>query len=81
MGDLLQILGFIAQETTEKADLRSWQTMPGKAYAGVLNLPPGEHTIQIEYLGSFNEVVSTETKTITVSENETLELVESIYWN
>ncbi|HBX66192.1 MAG TPA: hypothetical protein DEG32_08535 [Balneolaceae bacterium] len=81
LGSFVNIMGKIAQEATEKADLRSWQTMPGKAYAGVLNLPPGEHTIQIEYLGSFNEVVSTETKTITVSENETLELVESIYWN
>jgi hypothetical protein len=81
LGTFVNIMGKIAQETTEKADLRSWQTMPGKAYATVLNLPPGEHSVQIQYLGPLNEVVYSENKTITVSENETLELVESMYWN
>ena len=81
LGTFVNIMGKIAQETTEKADLRSWQTMPGKAYATVLNLPPGEHSVQVQYLGPLNEIIFSETKIINISENETLELVESMYWN
>jgi hypothetical protein len=81
LGILVNIMGKIVQETTEKADLRSWQTMPGKAYAGVLNLSPGEHSVRINYLGRTGELVNTQQKTLTISENEILELVETIYWN
>ncbi len=81
LGSVVNIMGKIAQETTEKADLRSWQTMPGKAYATVLKLPPGEHTLQMQYLNASGGVVHSQDKTITIEENERLELLESIYWN
>ena len=80
-GSVVNILGKIAQETTEKADLRSWQTMPGKAYATVLNLPPGEHRIQIQYFGQSGQMIHFEDQLVNVEENNPLELVESIYWN
>ncbi|MGN8225112.1 hypothetical protein [Gracilimonas sp. BCB1] len=81
LGSIVNILGKIAQETTEKADLRSWQTMPGKAYATVLNLSPGEHNVEVQYYGHSGQLIHTQPRTITVRENETLKLVESIYWN
>ncbi|WP_421774396.1 hypothetical protein [Gracilimonas sp.] len=81
LGSIVNILGKIAQETTEKADLRSWQTMPGKAYATVLNLPVGEHQVEVQYYGHSGQLIHTQPRTITVRENETLKLVESIYWN
>lgn len=81
LGSVVNIMGKIAQETTEKADLRSWQTMPGKAYATVLKLPPGEHSIQVQYFNASGSLVHSEDKTISVQENERLELLESIYWN
>lgn len=81
LGSFVNILGKIAQETTEKADLRSWQTMPGKAFATVLNLRPGEHQIQVQYYGRTGQLIYTQDRTITVQENDKLKLVESIYWN
>lgn len=81
LGAFVNIMGKIAQETTEKADLRSWQTMPGKAYATVLNLPPGEHEVEVRYLGYSGRLLHTFPQTITISENENLKLIETNYWN
>ncbi len=81
LGDILQILGFIGQEVTEKADLRGWQTMPGKAWANVIKLPPGSHTVRIEYLSFRNRVLLTEEFEVIVTPETELELIESIYAN
>ena len=81
LGDLLQILGFIAQETTEKADLRSWQTMPGQAWMKTLYVPEGNNTIRIEYVGINGRVLYFDEFEVIISPNTELELVESIYVN
>lgn len=81
MGDITNILGKVGQEATEKADLRSWQTMPGKAYATVLNLPEGEHEVVIHYYGYDNQLLSSHSETINVTGQRSLNLVESLYWN
>src|SRR5690554_4269213 len=49
LGAFVNLIGKVAQETTEKADLRSWQTMPGKAYARVIKLQPGTHEVTFNY--------------------------------
>lgn len=81
LGKAFNFLGKLAQEATEKADLRSWQTMPGKSHALVLNLPEGNHTISIEYLNSLGTVIHTEIQDIEVSASDNLKIIESIYWN
>lgn len=81
LGAFVNIMGKIAQEATEKADLRSWQTMPGKAYATVLQLPPGEHEVEVRYLGYSGRLLHSFPQTITVRENENLKLIETNYWN
>ncbi|MEX0719398.1 MAG: hypothetical protein WD059_01940 [Balneolaceae bacterium] len=81
LGLFVNALGKIAQETTEKADLRSWQTMPGKAYANVILLPPGEHNININYYNSVGTLLYTDRQTLPLTGNENLKLIESIYWN
>lgn len=81
LGLFVNALGKIAQETTEKADLRSWQTMPGKAYAQVLHLPLGTHHIQVRYYNNAGFLLHTEEKELQISEQNTLNLIESIYWN
>ncbi len=81
LGIVANIVGKVAQEATEKADLRSWQTMPGKAYARVIKLPPGRHKLSFNYYGHNRNLLFTEERQIEVSKNETLKLAESIYWN
>ena len=81
LGQVFNLLGKVAQETTEKADLRSWQTMPGKVHATVLNLSPGEHTIDIQYLSRSGTIIHSNLQTLQVTAGSKLDLVESIYWN
>lgn len=81
LGRAVRLLGKVAQEATEKADLRSWQTMPGKSYGTVLKLPEGTHTIELEYYESSGRLLFTDTQEIKVGTEKDLTLVESIYWN
>lgn len=81
LGQLTNLLGKIGQEVTEKADLRGWQTMPGKAYATVAELPPGSHSISINYYSSGGTLLFSENRQVEIMEGTSLELVESLYWN
>ena len=81
LGQAFNFLGKVAQEATEKADLRSWQTMPGKSHGIVLKLPNGVHTIEIEYLASNGLVLHSEIQEVEVNSQSDLKLIESIYWN
>ena len=81
LGQAFNFLGKVAQEATEKADLRSWQTMPGKSHGTVLKLPAGTHTIEIEYLAKNGIVLHSEIQEVVVRSENDLALVESIYWN
>jgi hypothetical protein len=64
-------------DVTENADLRCWRTMPGRVYAGRINLPPGEHKIAFEYLDARGNVVDMERKTIIINKND-LNLIEGV---
>lgn len=49
--EIIGIIGgllFVSQ--TEKADLRTWLTLPGRAHVGTLKLEPGTYATRIEYL-------------------------------
>ncbi len=81
LGQAFNFLGKVAQEATEKADLRSWQTMPGKSHGTVLKLPQGLHSVEIEYLASNGMIIHSEIQEIEVGSDNDLTLVESIYWN
>lgn len=37
---------------TEKADLRCWELLPAQAHVAMVQLPPGEHSVRVEYLSS-----------------------------
>lgn len=81
LGEVLNFLGKVAQEVTEKADLRSWQTMPGKVHATVLKVPPGKHKIKVQYFSRSGTLLHSNTQVLHINENNNLDLVESIFWN
>lgn len=81
LGQAFNFLGKIAQEATEKADLRSWQTMPGKSHGIVLDLPAGTHTLTIDYIGINGQIIHSELQEVVVQSSSELQIVESIYWN
>lgn len=80
LGFLVNLLGKVGQEFTEKADVRGWQTMPGQAYVTTLKLPPGDHQVRIQYYDR-NTLLYTKTALINITPNKNLELIESLYWN
>lgn len=57
------LLGFVAgnifAEVSEQADLRSWQTLPDKILIGQAVVPPGKHTLQVEFLSRSGVALST----------------------
>lgn len=81
LGVLANIFGKIGQEFSEKADLRSWQTMPGKAYANVVKLEAGDHHLKMEYLDNAGRLIFSREKNIRISSAGELELFEALYWN
>lgn len=81
LGTLVNLLGKVGQEFTEKADTRSWQTMPGQAYATTLQLPAGRHRVEVEYRDSRGQLLYTCARTLEVRPGDPLKLVETLYWN
>ncbi len=81
LAGIIELLGFIAQEASEKADLRSWQTMPGSAWMHAIRLAPGQHTIRIEYLSEYGHVLYFDEYNVNITNRTQLELIESIYSN
>lgn len=79
LGDIIDIAGTIIGETTEKADLRGWQTMPGQVYATLIKLPPGKHFVRFCYIGRNGSILATEDKILNVSDGTRLDLAESLF--
>lgn len=52
---LVGILGDIVAIGTERADLRSWKTLPAQIHMTPLSLPPGEYDLRIRYGSSAME--------------------------
>jgi len=48
----------VAAVTTERADTRSWLTLPANIQVARLPLPPGEYTIKVELVGAGGETVA-----------------------
>lgn len=66
LGMVLAIAGGIAADLavdySEQADLRNARYFPGQAYVGEFEVPPGEHEVTLEYLGSKGELLYREKK-------------------
>lgn len=72
--------GLAAVALTEKADTRSWLFLPGRAHAGLLDLPPGEHRVRAEFVGSSGGVVYTSEWSDVVVSPGRLTTVSAVYW-
>jgi hypothetical protein len=49
----------VAAYATERADTRSWLTLPANIHLARLSLPPGSYSVKVELLGAAAEVVDT----------------------
>lgn len=78
LGELIGIFGMLGQEATEKADLRSWQTLPGQVWMNVVKLTSGTHTVRIEYISNTGTNYFEEYEVV-ITDGTDLELIESIH--
>jgi hypothetical protein len=67
---LLGLAVNIAAVITERADTRSWFTLPGEIYLARLALPPGEYNLKIELRGHDDRVLSTSELKIALQRGE-----------
>jgi hypothetical protein len=81
LGEVLNIFGMIGQEVSERADLRSWQTLPGQAYTNLIYLPEGMHSVRIEYLDDYGRLLFFEEQQLDISESRPLNIMQTLYWN
>ena len=57
----------ISASTTPEADTRSWDTLPLFLSFAALELPPGQHTVTVEFLDGNRNVLANLTKTLTLN--------------
>lgn len=50
----------VAAVATERADTRSWLTLPANVQIARLELPPGSHTVTVDLLGEGEQVIATQ---------------------
>jgi hypothetical protein len=69
------------RKASERADLRGWQTMPGKVYTNTIELPPGDHNLAFKYYTSTDSLLHADEQQVTMGKGDQLEPVTSIYSN
>jgi len=55
------------REHHPEADIRSWDNLPLYLSFAALELPPGQHTITVDFLDQGNRLLTGQTKTITIT--------------
>ena len=78
-GFLAEQAGNIMSHVSAQADVRGWQTMPGKAHAVVARLPEGTHSVTFEFLSEQGQVLKRRHHKVTVGSEQDLALAESIF--
>jgi uncharacterized protein len=64
---------------TEKADTRSWVTLPREIRIGRLILPPGEHTITIQSRDSYGIIIEAKERTVTIEAGKRTFINQRLY--
>lgn len=81
---LAGIFSFLIKETTENADLRSWQSLPAKVHATTLLLPPGEHLLYFDFFDVNEQKIFTQKKKILIPDadvSKQLVFEDALFWN
>jgi len=57
----------VSASTRPEADIRSWDNLPLFLSFAALELPPGPHTVTVDFLDEGNRLLAGQTKTITIN--------------
>lgn len=79
LGVLTQATLNVTNSMLEKADKRSWRTLPDKINMARIYLPEGEHTFKINYMNSFKNVIYTDTITAEIKKGKKTFIITKSY--
>ncbi len=66
-GALIKVTSAVVRSATEVADKRAWFTVPEEIWISQVDLPPGDHTLDISYHDAEGGVVSSEQAEVTIT--------------
>lgn len=74
-GGIAIIAGLFSAATTPQADIRAWDSLPRYLSFAALELPPGQHSIAVDFRDAGGRAVITKTVQFTVPENSSKDTV------
>ena len=74
---LLEFAGFLYKEGSEKADLRSWSSLPGNVFAHAFQLEPGSHKIEFQYINEQGLPIYSEFRDVQIDQRQSVHLLET----
>jgi hypothetical protein len=74
-GGVAIIAGLFSAATTPEADIRAWDNLPRYLSFAALELPPGQHSIAVDFRDAGGRTVITKTVKFTVSEDSSKDTV------
>jgi len=77
LGAFIDFAVDVGVDATERADLRSWKTMPQHCYVGNYSLARGEYQLKLQFLDRDGHIVKEEVRQISLS-TDNIKLVEFV---
>jgi tetratricopeptide (TPR) repeat protein len=74
-GGVALVAGIFSAATTPEADIRTWDNLPRYLSFAALELPPGQHSIAVDFRDAGGNTLMTKTVTFTIPENSTKDTV------
>ena len=74
---LLEIAGDLYKEVSEKADLRSWSSLPGNIFSHAFQLDPGSYEIEFRYINKLGLPLYSEFREVQIDQRQSVHLLET----
>ena len=69
------VAGILSATTTPEADIRAWENLPRYLSFAALELPPGQHSLAVDFRDAGGRTLQTKTVTFTVPTNSSKDTV------
>ena len=73
----LEFAGDLYKEGSEKADLRSWTSLPGNVFAHAFQLDPGSYEMEFRYINKQGLPIYSEFRDVQIKQGHLVHLLET----
>ena len=74
-GGVAIVAGILSATTTPEADIRAWDSLPRYLSFAALELPPGPHSLAVDFRDASGRIILTKTVTFTIAADATKDTV------